>query len=433
MKVSKFGGTSLACAGQIEKVLSIVRSDSERRYIVVSAPGKRYAHDQKITDLFYEWHRHFELGLSSNEIEQIIYVRYKEIVYDLRINFDLDHELAEISRKIEEGASADYAASRGEYLNGRIIAVALGYEFVDPKSCIYFDELGRYYKADELLQSVLHGKRAVIPGFYGSVLGGPIKTFPRGGSDITGAIVSRAMRASLYENWTDVSGLLMADPRVVKNPRKIETVTYRELRELSYMGASVFHEEAMFPVQEAGITTNILNTNEPSDQGTYVVAKGSRRSNTHAIVGIAGRKDFTVITIEKMMMNQQVGFVRRILAVLEANGVSFEHMPSGIDTLSIIIDDKQLDGKLEGIVREIRDACLPDTIETYPNMAMIATVGRSMAYTPGIAAKLFSAVADAGINIRMINQGSSEINIIIGVENDYYEDAVRAIYGAFVE
>lgn len=433
MKASKFGGTSLADANQIKKALAIIQSDAECKYIVVSAPGKRNPRDRKITDLLYEWHRQHELRLSSEEILQIIGDRYGEIVRDLKINFDIASELAEIGRKIKDGASADYAASRGEYLMGKIMAAALSCSFVDPASCIHFDDYGRYRQNDEQLRFVLGERRAVIPGFYGSMPDGSIKTFSRGGSDITGAIVARAVGANLYENWTDVSGLLMADPRVVENPRQINIVTYRELRELSYMGANVFHEEAMFPVQEAGIATNIRNTNDPGNQGTCVVAESNRRENANVIVGIAGRKNFTVITVEKVMMNQQVGFVRRILTVLEVNEISFEHMPSGIDTLSIIIDDRQLNGKLEKVVREIKEECSPDTIESCPNMAMIAIVGRAMIHTPGVAAKIFDAIANKNINIRMINQGSSEISIVVGVENGDYENAVRAIYGAFVK
>ncbi len=433
MKVSKFGGTSLANADQIRRALAIVRSDPERRYVVVSAPGKRGPQDQKITDLFYEWHRLSALRLSSNEIQQIIGTRYAEIVQDLGIEFNLKSELADISSRINSGASSDYAASRGEYLNGKIIALALGYEFIDPATCICFDRHGRYLKADDKLRSAIQGRRTVIPGFYGSLPDGSIKTFSRGGSDITGAIVARAIGASLYENWTDVSGLLMADPRVVEHPNKIEVVTYGELRELSYMGANVFHEEAMFPVQEAGIPTCIRNTNDPSDSGTHIVADGSPRKDPRVITGIAGRKNFTVITVEKVMMNQQIGFVRRILTVLEANGISFEHMPSGIDTLSVIIDDRQLNGKLQKVLDEVKAECSPDKIEAEPGMAMIAIVGQAMSHKPGVAADIFAALAKEKINIRMINQGSSEISIIVGVENADYERAIRAIYRAFVK
>lgn len=432
MKVSKFGGTSLADASQIKKVLSIVRSDPDRQYVVVSAPGKRNPQDRKITDLFYEWQRLQELRLSSEEVRQIIKARFVEVIRDLGVEFDLEMELSVIERKIKEGASPDYAASRGEYLNGKIAATALGYEFVDPATCIHFDTQGRYIESDNELRCVLQGRKVVISGFYGSLPDGSIKTFSRGGSDITGAIIAGAVGASVYENWTDVSGLLMADPRVVREPQKIQMVTYRELRELSYMGANVFHEEAMFPVQKAGITTNIRNTNDPENDGTFITAETAQDRRVSVITGIAGRKDFTVITVEKQMMNQQVGFVRRILTVLEANDISFEHMPSGIDTLSVIIEDKKLDGKIEKVLSEIHSACSPDRIECYPKMAMIAVVGTRMAHTPGIAARVFSSLAKQGVNIRMINQGSSEISIIIGIENDDYENAIRAIYGEFV-
>lgn len=433
MKVSKFGGTSLANANQIRKALAIVRADPERQCIVVSAPGKRSPQDQKITDFLFEWHHLHELKLSPDEIRRIVSDRYAEIVRDLGINFDLASELTEINRRINRGASADYAASRGEYLIGKIVAKALGYEFIDPAACICFDKHGRYHQADDWLRTFLLGRRTVIPGFYGSLPNRSIKTFSRGGSDITGAIVARAVGASLYENWTDVSGLLTADPRVVESPRQIQIVTYRELRELAYMGANVFHEEAMFPVKEAGIATVILNTNEPNNPGTLIVGEIKEEAVASGFIGVAGHKNFTVITLEKAMMNRQIGFARRILTVLEENGISFEHLPGGIDALSLIIDDRQLNDKLGKIVREIKQVCSPDTIEVLSNLALIAVVGRAMVKNPETAAKIFAALAEKGINLRMINQGSSQISIIIGVENADYENAVRAIYTAFVK
>jgi len=433
MKVSKFGGTSLANASQIRKVLAIVQSDPERQYVVPSAPGKRNSKDQKITDLLYEWYRLQKLCLSTNEVRQIIKARYVEIVCDLGIEFNLETEFVEIEKNIIEGASSDYVVSRGEYLIGKIIANALGYSFIDPATCICLDKQG-HCKSYEKLRSIIHRKKVVIPGFYGSLPDGSIKTFSRGGSDITGAIVASAIRASVYENWTDVSGLLMADPRIINQPKKIEVVTYRELRELSYMGANVFHEEAMFPVQEFGIPTNIRNVNDPSDLGTYIVVEaGSERKNENVITGVAGRRNFTVIRIEKKMMNQEIGFVLKILAVLEKNTISFEHMPGGIDNLSIVIDDRQLNGKLEKVLSGIKESCLPDTIEVHRDIAMIVIVGQAMVHTPGVAVKVFDAIAQKGISVRIINQGSSEISIIIGVKGDDYEDAVRAIYDAFVK
>ncbi len=433
--VAKFGGTSLADADQFKKVIEIVKSDKGRQYVVVSAPGKRNPQDQKITDLFYEWHRLCQLRLSSDEVRDVIKERYQSIVDGLGINFPVAEELDNIGWHICEGVSADYAASRGEYLSAMIMAKALpGYEFVDAAELIRFDEQGRYQKiSDHGISNMIGRQRIVIPGFYGSMPDGSVKTFSRGGSDITGAIIARAVSAGRYENWTDVSGLLMADPRVVNNPRKIEVVTYRELRELAYMGANVFHEEAMFPVQDAGIITNIRNTNNPSDQGTLIMPDFPKRQGQCVIAGVAGRKNFTVITVEKALMNQQVGFVRRILTILEEKGISFDHMPTGVDTLSLVIEDKQLYGKIEEIVYEIKEKCSPDLVEIFPDMAMLAVVGRGMAHTPGVAAKIFAALAAEKINVRMIDQGSSEISILIGVENNDYENAVRAIYGAFVD
>ncbi len=435
MKVCKFGGSSLADAERIKRVIDIVNSDPERRYVVVSAPGKRYPSDRKMTDLLYEWHRLNSLQLSSEEIRGIIAKIFGDIVEDLSVDINISKELDQIAHDITFGATQDYAASRGEYLNGKIIAKALCFEFIDPMYCIRFDEQGRYdaLKGYVDIRQALRGKRAVIPGFYGSTPKGNVKTFSRGGSDVTGAIIARTMGADLYENWTDVSGLLMADPRIVTNPHAIRAVTYRELRELAYMGANVFHEEAMFPVQEAGIVTNIRNTWDPENPGTLIISEDAQRPEPNEIIGIAGKRNFTVITVEKRLMNQEVGFARKALQVLESNGVSFEHMPSGIDTLSIIASDSQLEGKLDAVISGIKQECVPDTIEAYPGMAMIATVGRPMIHTQGVAAKLFAAVAKSGINIRMINQGSSELSIIIGVENDDYEDAIRAIYKAFTK
>ncbi|MEK7132951.1 MAG: aspartate kinase [Patescibacteria group bacterium] len=431
--VAKFGGSSLADASQIKKVLAIVKSDPARHYVVVSAPGKRNREDKKITDLLYEWQKLSSLGQSSKDVEKMISDRYFSIVEGLGLSLDIKSELEEISKEISEGASPDYAASRGEYLSGKIVAEALGYEFIDAAACISSNNGGQDKKADEKLRKLVGNRQVVIPGFYGSMPDGSIKTFSRGGSDVTGAIVAHALKAEKYENWTDVCGLRMADPRVVEDPKKISVVTYRELRELAYMGANVFHEEAMFPVQEAGIPTHILNTNEPKDSGTVIVAERKSDKDIRAITGIAGRKGFSVLTIEKALMNQEIGFVRKILTILEQNGVSLEHMPSGIDTISIIIDEKKLDGKAEVIVREIQSECNPDTLEIHPNLAMIAVVGLGMAHVPGMASRIFTAVAKENINIRMINQGSSEISIFIGVENTDCENAIRAIYKAFVK
>lgn len=439
IKASKFGGSSVADASQIRKVQSIIQADPGRRYIVPSAPGKRSKEDQKITDLLYLCHEHARQGLKFDEVFTLIADRYSQIASDLGVDpgltTHLDAVKTEIARIASEGGGPDYAASRGEYLNGLILAEFLDAEFFDAADLIYFNKRGRldedktYAAISEKLKGV---QRAVVPGFYGSTPEGKVKTFSRGGSDITGAIVARGVGADLYENWTDVSGLLMADPRIIDNPNTITELTYRELRELAYMGATVLHDEAVFPVRHAEIPVNIRNTNRPDDAGTMIVPGNGPGKHTGSITGIAGRKDFTVIAIEKTMMNSEIGFGRRVLSVLEANDVSFEHLPSGIDTMSLVISDGQLEDKLDDVVEGLRAEVHPDAIDVTSEMALIATVGRGMSYIPGMAAKLFGALAGAGVNIRMIDQGSSELNIIVGVHADDFEKAMRAIYKAFV-
>lgn len=433
--VAKFGGSSLANAEQFRKVKNIVLQDSKRRYIVPSAPGKRHNKDYKITDLFYLCHAHVEHGISFNDVFSIIEDRYKEIVAELEVNIDIASYLQEVKEKIAEGTTADYAASRGEYLNGLILANYLGYEFVDAAEVILFDQYGCFDSESTraaIRKKLSSVKRAVIPGFYGAMADGNIKTFTRGGSDITGAIVARDVEAELYENWTDVSGFLMADPRIVKNPKPIEKITYKELRELAYMGATVLHEEAIFPAREGGIPINIKNTNSPDDKGTIIINDIDIDDGIGTITGIAGRKDFTVISIEKAYMNAEIGFGRRLLSILEIYGVSFEHMPSGIDTICVVIEDAQLNNKIDKILDEIKRQCNPDSIQVIPNMALIATVGRRMAKAVGVSEKLFNSLAKNNVNIRMIDQGSSEINIIIGVETKDFERAIDSIYKAFV-
>jgi len=435
IKVAKFGGSSLADADHFKKVQSIIESDPDRRYIVPSAPGKRNNVDRKITDLLYLCHSHIQQKVPFDDLFKIITKRYLQIVKGLGLSFDLQPRLDEVKTRISSGASADYTASRGEYLTGLIMSQLLGYDFIDPAEIIFFDERGKLdaeRTQAETEKRIARHERAVIPGFFGSDVRGNVKTFSRGGSDITGAIVARGAHAEIYENWTDVSGLLMTDPSIVKNPKPIDTVTYRELRELAYMGAKVLHDEAIFPVREADIPVCIKNTHRPEDPGTMIVQDADPITHRGNITGIAGKKGFTVIAVEKALMNAELGFGRRVLSVLEVNGISFEHVPSGIDTLSVVIADTELENKLESVVQEIRTECRPDAVEVYPNMALIATVGRGMAYTPGIASKLFTALSNKKINVRMIDQGSSEINIIVGVENEDFESALRAIYAAFV-
>lgn len=430
--VTKFGGSSLADSTHFKKVKKIIENNSNRKFVIPSAPGKRFSKDFKITDLLYLCHAHVNSSIPLDDVFQLISDRYNSIVSELNLNLNLDYYLNIIKTDIENGASEDYTASRGEYLNGIILANYLDIDFIDAKDVIKFNKFGslNINETYSLLKDKLsQHKYAVIPGFYGSDENGEIVTFSRGGSDITGALVAASINAKLYENWTDVSGFLMADPRIVNNPKKIKTITYGELRELSYMGASVLHEEAVFPVKNSGIPINIRNTNEPENEGTLIVKNETKHENT--ITGIAGKQNFTVLSIEKSMMNSELGFCRKILTVLEQHGVSFENMPSGIDSVSVVISDSNLKNKTEIIVEEIKRCCNPDSVVVYPNMALIATVGNGMAYSKGVAAKIFTALAEANINIRMIDQGSSEINVLVGIENDDFEKGINAIYNAF--
>lgn len=432
--VAKFGGSSLSDSNQFKKVKNIIMSDNRRKFVVPSAPGKRFAKDYKITDLLYLCHNHVQQEIPFEDVFKIISKRYKEIISDLQLDFDISPYLDEVQHKIAAGASSDYTASRGEYLNGLILAKYLNFNFIDAADIILFNKRGRLddKKTYELVNEKLGSlENAVIPGFYGKSYTGEIKTFSRGGSDITGAIISCGVKAALYENWTDVSGFLMADPRIVKSPKNIKEITYGELRELSYMGATVLHEESVFPVRRAEIPINIKNTNQPDHCGTFIV-NNSLEENSSAITGIAGKKDFTVIAIEKTMMNQELGFCRKLLSIVEANGVSFENMPCGIDTVSLVIAKSELKDKLDNILDEIEDQLKPDSLVVYEDMALIATVGKGMIQRKGVSAKIFKALGDNDINIRMINQGSSEINIIVGVENADFEKATRAIYNEFV-
>ncbi len=435
LKVAKFGGSSVADAIQLMKIKKIIEADSERRYIVVSAPGKRFDKDNKITDLLYLCKTHMDHNLPYEQVIQVIQDRYVAAAVGLGLDIDYEQQFQIIKDKMAKGeATADYLASRGEYLNAILAAKLLDYDFVDTEKLIKFSAKGKLL-ADEtnkaLAEELAKHERAVLPGFYGSTPDGKIKTFSRGGSDITGALVAKAAKADIYENWTDVSGFLMADPRIVDNPKPIAEISYRELRELSYMGASVLHDEAIYPAKEDNIPINIRNTNRPEDQGTIITADAPL--SDHVITGIAGSKNFTVIGLSKSMMSQEVGFVRRLAGIFADNDVSLEHMPSGIDTISVVVDNDELDGKLDDIVDEIQRQLQPDTLDVFENMALIATVGRGMSSRTGTSARLFAALAKAGVNIRMIDQGSSEINIIVGVQNKDFEKAVKAIYDAFVE
>ncbi len=433
--VTKFGGSSLADSGQFEKVKSILTLDPARRYVVPSAPGKRFPGDAKVTDLLYRCQREAAAGKDFTETFEQVRARYRAIRDDLKLETPLDAALDEIAARIAAGAGPDYVASRGEYLNGMLLADYLGWRFMDAAKVVFFTGEGVFdsEKTNVVMMALLaDGVPTVVPGFYGVKPDGEVHTFSRGGSDITGAIVARAVRADAYENWTDVSGFLMADPRVVENPREISSITYAELRELSYMGASVLHEDAMFPVHKVGIPTIIRNTNNPSHPGTLISLDAPYDAQTPIITGIAGRKGFSVISVEKAMMNSELGFGRKVLQVLEDAGISFEHMPSGIDNLSVVVPQEALEPHREEVIRRIADLTQPDRLLIHDNMSLIATVGRGMVNNCGTAARLFMAMSRAGINVRMIDQGSSELSIIVGVDDQDFDATVRAIYGEFV-
>lgn len=433
-KVVKFGGSSLASAEQFKKVGDIIRSDADRRYVVPSAPGKRFKEDTKVTDMLYACYDLAKEGRGFKKELEAIKKRYEEIIAGLGLKLTLDEEFAVIEKNFREKAGSNYAASRGEYLNGIIMAAYLGYEFVDAATVIFFDENGDFDARrtnDILSERLSQCRKAVIPGFYGALPDKKVKTFSRGGSDVTGSIVAKAVKADVYENWTDVSGFLIADPRIIKNPEGIEVITYRELRELSYMGATVLHEDAIFPVRQEGIPINIRNTNAPDDDGTWIVGSTCQKSK-YVITGIAGKKGFCSINIEKDMMNSEIGFGRKVLQAFEENGISFEHVPSGIDTMTVFVHQDEFMHKEQKVVAGLHRLAQPDSIDIEADLALIAVVGRGMKATRGTAGRIFSALAHSNVNVKMIDQGSSELNIIIGVANEDFEAAIKAIYDIFV-
>ncbi len=438
LKVCKFGGTSMANAETLKKVREIVFAEESRRFVVVSAPGKRNKDDVKVTDALYRCYDELVSEGNCKEAFAVIRKRFTDIATELGLSLDIKSVLDKTEKEIEERKSAEFTASRGEYLAAIVTAEYLGFEFADAADMVRFDSEGKLneeYTDDKVKSRLKNVKNAVIPGFYGKNSDGEIKTFSRGGSDITGSVIARGVKADLYENWTDVSGFLVCDPRIVPECKPIRQVTYKELRELSYMGASVLHAEAIFPVMRGKIPINIRNTFKPQEEGTMIVPNERYSAeNGSVITGIAGRKHFTVLSIEKSMMNSEVGFIRKVLSVIEHHGLCVEHVPSGIDTLSVILASEQLkDGVLSDIVNEVRENVSPDYIHVIENISLIATVGHGMTRRSGTAAKIFRALADAGINIRMIDQGSSELNIIIGVADTDYEKCIRAIYYAFAE
>ena len=433
-KVVKFGGSSLADAKQFKKAGDIVRADATRLYVVPSAPGKRNSSDTKVTDMLIEAYR---IAANDGDLDRQladIKARYDEIITGLGLDFTLDDEFEVIADTLKKDPYLDYAASRGEYLNGKIMAKYLGFDFVDPFDTIFFNEEGSLntYKTEKEMKAALQKTQgAVVPGFYGRGKDGRVKTFSRGGSDVTGSIVAAAASVDVYENWTDVSGFLVADPRIVKDPVDIDTIAYRELCELSYMGASVLHEDAIFPVRSKGIPINIKNTNRPQDEGTWIVESTAKKSD-YTITGIAGKKGFCACLITKGLMNSEIGFGRKVLQSFEDNGISFEHMPSGIDTMTVVVHEDEFLDKEQQVVSEIHRFAHPDSIEIESDLALIAVVGRGMKSMRGTAGRIFSALAHRNVNVRMIDQGSSELNIIIGVANQDFETAIEAIYDIFV-
>ena len=435
IKVAKFGGSSVADAIQINKIKDIINEDDDIRYVVVSAPGKRFSEDTKVTDLLYLCRTHIEHKLAYEQIFQVICDRYLSMESSLGVDVDMKEELEQIRRNINAETSVDYIASRGEYLNAKLIAAYLGFEFVDAARVVKFSDKGKFMeeRTNEEIEKVLSScGKAVIPGLYGSRIDGSIKTFSRGGSDITGALVARAVKADVYENWTDVSGFLVADPRIVDNPKPISRISYRELRELAYMGASVLHEDAIYPAKVANIPINIRNTNRPQDPGTMITSEPAKLEDGQIISGIAGSKDFTSITVYNSHMIGQKGFIRKMAGILEDHDVTIEHIPSGIETVSVVLNNKIVEGKMEEILEEFERQLKPEALDVVTDMALIATVGAGMAMRKGTSARLFTALANADVNIRMIDQGSSEMNIIVGVANKDFEKAIKAIYEAFV-
>lgn len=434
MKVCKFGGTSMANTKTVLQVVQDIALDEERRYIVVSAPGKRDSADVKVTDALYACFREVNEKGNCDESFAVIEKRFTDLEKELEVDVKINEELATIKKNIKSGKTSDYAASRGEYLSAKLLAAKLGIAFIDTFEIIKFNEKGDLqldYSLD-LIRSAVRGiDRAVFPGFYGSDSQGEVKTFSRGGSDITGAIIARALDADVYENWTDVNGFLTADPRIVDDPDLISYLSYKELRELSYMGAEVLHPESIFPVRSAGIPINIKNTFNPENEGTMILPSNKLPHSDNIITGIAGKKGFTIINIEKDMMNSEIGFGRKVLSILEYEGISFEHVPSGIDTMSVVIRDEYLNGKMQKILTKLQDSLQADSVEIHSGLSIIATVGHNMTSRHGTAATLFDALARAHINIRMIDQGSSELNIIVGVDTFDYEKAINAIYHAF--
>ncbi len=435
LKITKFGGSSCASAEQFRKVRAIIESDPSRRFVVVSAAGRKTKKDNKITDLLYLCRAHVDYHVDYHPVFEIIRARFLEIKTELGLSTPIEADLDALCEKLPD-LSVDELVSRGEYFTARLMADFLGFPFVDATDVIAmeFDGSFNFEKTSENLKAVLKEHDCfVMPGFYGKTPDGAVRVMTRGGSDISGSILARCLKADMYENWTDVSGFLMADPRIVENPRNIERITYEELRELSYMGASVLHEDAIFPIREYNIPIHVLNTNRPQDPGTLVLAKIENDENGPLITGIAGKKGFLSIEIFKRNMSNMVGVVSGTLDVLRKYGVSIEHLPSGIDSFNVVLGRRDVEHNLYDILAEVKEKVAPDSIRVTEPLALIAVVGRNMNARVGSSGKLFTALGAAGVNIRMISQGSSEIDIIVGVSEPDFDKAVRALYDTFAQ
>ncbi len=437
LKVTKFGGSSMADAGQFRKVRDIVMSDTGRRVVVVSAAGKRDKNDHKITDLLYLCHAHTLYGVECDRVFDMITERYIQIRDELKLDVDLESEFAALKKRLDKKkVSQDELVSRGEYFSAKLMAAYLDFQFVDAADWVKFNLDGTVDQKESYaaLRAQISGRGVVIPGFYGVMPDGHIRTFTRGGSDITGALAAAALDADVYENWTDVSGILMADPRIVDNPQPIPEVTYDELRELSYSGAQVLHEGTIFPVREKNIPVNIRNTNAPNDPGTMIREEFETEEDPHRMItGITGKKDFTIVSMSKRGMSNEVGVLRGMLSVFERHGISIDFAPNGIDNVSVVVSTEAVEPYLYNILAEIQREVKPNTLDVHDKIAIVAAVGRNMAYRPGISGRIFAALGEAGINIRMINQGPDELNIIFGVENRDFAEAIRVLYNSFVK
>ncbi|MBQ1418138.1 MAG: aspartate kinase [Firmicutes bacterium] len=434
LKVVKFGGSSVASAQQFRKVKHIIESDPSRRVVVASAAGKRTPDDHKMTDLLYLVQAHLKYGVSAEDILDTLRSRLVEIRDELGLAFRIEDEFDAWAGSLNKESNVDEIVSRGEYFTSRLLAEFLGYAFADAKDCVYFGYDGRIdeQKTYEAIRRICSEKeRVVIPGFYGQMPGGRVKVLSRGGSDVTGALAAAAVGADVYENWTDVSGILMADPRIVEDPRSIRQITYAELKELTLMGASVLHEDAVDPVRRTGIALNIRNTNEPGDPGTMIVEKVvDEPDDPHFITGLAGKRNFSILTLRKRDMEDSSMLIQT-LQIVDRYQVKAEHIVLGVDSFALMVSSDEAGDDLYSIIADIKNECVPDKVLIQDKVSLIAAVGRRMMARPGISGKLFAALGDNQINIRTIKQGADERSIIIGVRNEDFEQAIRVLYGEF--